>query len=608
MTTIPLNTTLRDGNNFIWDIQSDGVISNGTNDAFDGGFRLGFARGFFSTAEGEDGDRELAIGPFTGTGAPDIQITRKIHVSDDAGFARFLDSVTNTGDTTVTYTYQTRTNLGSDSRTNTVDTSDGDQLFSPEDFWIVTDDEPNRWDPAVAHVFGNGGGLAPTTATLSRDNLAYTFALTLAPGETRSILQFGVQDFDPDTAVETAERLSSLVEGLGGLSQEELDQIVNFDLDIDRTPVTLDGGAGNDPLEGGLFEDTLRGQGGDDTIIGNSGADLLEGGAGADSIEGGRGDDTIDGGAGGDTVAGGSGSDSITGGDGDDSLDAGAAHDTVTGDAGDDTILGGTGNDDLSGGDGDDAVEGQNGHDTIAGGTGNDTLGGATGDDSLSGGEGDDRLSGGDGDDTILGGDGADSIGGGWNDDRVFAGAGNDTVTGDALGPFDYEFGRDFLNGMDGDDLLSGGRGNDTLAGQDGNDTLAGGRGDDLLFGGTGDDFLFGGIDGSDRAWGGDGADRFFSTGVRGGETRVMDYDADEGDVLVVDGQFFSADDFEVRGLTVLRPGGNGPEFRPEELVRLLPNGDAVTVFTFTADFDSDRIVLRLPFEDEGETVTFDLM
>ncbi|UWQ19643.1 hypothetical protein [Jannaschia sp. M317] len=176
MTTIPLRTTLFDGNGFIWDIRTNGVISNGSNDAFDGGFRLGTANGGFNTAEGEDDDRELAIGPFTGTGAPGIEITRKIYVPDDAGFARFLDSVTNTGDIAVTYTYQMRTNLGSDSNTNIIDTSDGDQLFSPEDVWIVTDDVPNRGDPAVAHVFGNGGGLAPATATRSGDNIAYTFA------------------------------------------------------------------------------------------------------------------------------------------------------------------------------------------------------------------------------------------------------------------------------------------------------------------------------------------------------------------------------------------------------------------------------------------------
>ncbi|WP_371158133.1 nidogen-like domain-containing protein [Jannaschia sp. 2305UL9-9] len=308
------------------------------------------------------------------------------------------------------------------------------------------------------------------------------------------------------------------------------------------------------------------------------------------------------------TLAGTGFPDILDGAGGNDTIDGGASSDSLTGGAGDDSILGQSGNDTLDGGDGDDDLRGQTGNDSLSGGAGNDTLGGAQGNDSLDGGDGDDSLSGGANQDTILGGAGDDSIGGGDGNDRIFAGMGDDTVTGDAVGSDVYEFGRDFLMGMGGDDVISGGRGNDTLAGQEGDDILSGGSGDDLLFGGTGDDFIFGGFDGADRAWGGEGADKFFSTGVRGGVTQVMDYDAGEGDVLVVDGEFFDASDFELRGVTVVQPDVPGLTFRPTDLVRLTDSGEAISLFTFGADFTGDRIVLRLPFEDEGETVTFDLM
>lgn len=219
-------------------------------------------------------------------------------------------------------------------------------------------------------------------------------------------------------------------------------------------------------------------------------------------------------------------------------------------------------------------------------------------------------MTGGDGHDTLLGGTGNDNIAGGNNNDRIFAGDGNDTVTGDALGSDIFEFGNDLIAGMGGDDMLSGGRGNDTISGQDGNDTLSGGADRDMLFGGEGDDFIFGGYGNGawnpDIAWGGDGADRFFSAGVRNSTLHLMDYDAAEGDVLVVDGTFFDISDFELRGITTVQPGVPGASFRPTDLVRLLPNGEAMSLFSFSPDFDGTSITLRLASPDGAETTTFD--
>jgi Ca2+-binding RTX toxin-like protein len=83
----------------------------------------------------------------------------------------------------------------------------------------------------------------------------------------------------------------------------------------------------------------------------------------------------------------------------------------------------------------------------------------------------------------------------------------------------------------DGTDLISGRGGDDVLVGGAGNDLLDGGEGDDILDGGPGSDLLFGGP-GNDTMTGGDDADRFFFLSLPDRGDDILDFNADEGDVL----------------------------------------------------------------------------
>ena len=55
---------------------------------------------------------------------------------------------------------------------------------------------------------------------------------------------------------------------------------------LPRTPVTLEGGDGNDTLLGWAGDDTLEGGAGDDTLVGGDGDDTIAGGAGDDLLYG----------------------------------------------------------------------------------------------------------------------------------------------------------------------------------------------------------------------------------------------------------------------------------------------------------------------------------
>ena len=88
------------------------------------------------------------------------------------------------------------------------------------------------------------------------------------------------------------------------------------------TPMSVDGGAGNDTITGGA---------GDDLLVGGAGADRILGGDGNDVIVGGGGNDSVDGQRGTDTEFLGSGDDVATWlpGEGNDTIDGGAGHDTL---------------------------------------------------------------------------------------------------------------------------------------------------------------------------------------------------------------------------------------------------------------------------------------
>ncbi|MBE9637065.1 S8 family serine peptidase [Salipiger mangrovisoli] len=128
----------------------------------------------------------------------------------------------------------------------------------------------------------------------------------------------------------------------------------------------------------------------------------------------------------------------------------------------------------------------------------------------------DTRHSGTDGDDKLRGDNGTDSISGGAGDDMVVA-----------------RGGADWLDGGAGDDILKGGAGDDTILGGAGDDKVIGDDGDDVLNGGAGRDVLRGGA----------GADTFiFNMQDRGDVDVIGDFNAAEGDQILVTGLEGQAD------------------------------------------------------------------
>ena len=243
---MPVNTTLTDSEGFTWDIESNAFgtnelgIADGATDTFDGAMRL-IVNGISINPQNASVDgREVNAQPLLL--ANGIAVQRSILVSDAAispiGFARFLDSFTNTTDAAITITVETRTNSGADENITIPNTSDGVPGLTAADVGFVTTDGATNSDSVAMIVYGDGeaGSLAPTSATVNGDIITITHTLTLQPGETQSLLQFATQNaagseilagLDLNTFTNPAVNLDA--SGfLAGLSREEQLTIVNY--------------------------------------------------------------------------------------------------------------------------------------------------------------------------------------------------------------------------------------------------------------------------------------------------------------------------------------------------------------------------------------------
>lgn len=268
----PCSVDLVDSGDFEWDLSSDGAISDGEHlptsrsDAYDT-----FGELYVSTDAGtsyseytnpdatactyEDGDREVAF-PADTTTVADLEIRRKVFVpASGLPFARWIDSLTNTGGTPITLRLRWGGDLGSDSYTTVISTSSGDEVVDAADRWASTggDDDPqlaHNWDTTfsgaddVADVVGWFQPDDPTS-TPSNDDFTVEYRDVVVPaGATLAYMHAEAMRLNETQATTAAVHLGGHPDELNaGLSATEAEQIRNWnvgDRDNDGTADSAD--------------------------------------------------------------------------------------------------------------------------------------------------------------------------------------------------------------------------------------------------------------------------------------------------------------------------------------------------------------------------------
>ncbi len=197
---VGFNWYMTDGAGLRWDISSNGQVSDGTNDAYDGGVQLRMGEMLFAGAEGKlsKSGREVEIGPWVnGT----IRVWRRVYIDATVGYARWIDIYENTANDAADVKVQYYSNLGGTISATT--TTTGKQDLTDKDWGIVTSDSADSSRPAIAHIFTNKGSRMRPEVKLTRnqDELFVDFALKIPAGKTMAICQFEAQRAGNDQAV-----------------------------------------------------------------------------------------------------------------------------------------------------------------------------------------------------------------------------------------------------------------------------------------------------------------------------------------------------------------------------------------------------------------------
>ncbi len=228
---------LYDLKGYRYDIYDGCYMSDGEDDSYDGYYELYINGTYYSGVINgtEENGREVVCAEQNISG---ILVHRKVYVPTTQHWARYLEILHNPTNTSKSVRVKIGGDLGSDSDTVVVETSDGDSYLETGDRWFVTDDDCDGCgDPSLAHVFdGENASISvyDVYAADEDDNPYYAWYLSLAPGGTVVIMHFAVQQTDNAAAISTAKgiRVPEVRETVEGMSLEELAALSNWRLDL----------------------------------------------------------------------------------------------------------------------------------------------------------------------------------------------------------------------------------------------------------------------------------------------------------------------------------------------------------------------------------------
>lgn len=164
-----------------------------------------------------------------------VVMSRKVFVPSNDSFARWLNIFTNTGSSPVTFGVLTTNNLGSDSNTRIVSSSNGNNVAEITDTWVSTFQNftgRTTSDPRLGHVLQGVGAPTPVAGIYfadGNDRPWWGYTLTLNPGETKIIMNFVTGQPTRAAANAKAAELATLPpNAVQCLAVNEMAEVVNF--------------------------------------------------------------------------------------------------------------------------------------------------------------------------------------------------------------------------------------------------------------------------------------------------------------------------------------------------------------------------------------------
>lgn len=183
MSTISAAQTIHDTRGFLWDLQANGSIMDGTSDTFDGGFLLFVNGSSFDGAAPQHSKNIYSYGPLSVGG---VRVTRHIMAVKDPVGIVMVESFNNPGDAELTVSPMSYSDMGETAMPQQLNSKKGGmQAF-------VYPQQNGR--SSVTAIFGDKSTKYLPSMTTSGDELTITFPpFKLGGGQTKSIGYFIAQ-------------------------------------------------------------------------------------------------------------------------------------------------------------------------------------------------------------------------------------------------------------------------------------------------------------------------------------------------------------------------------------------------------------------------------
>jgi len=182
-----------DGAKYQWDISAHGQVSDGTNDAYDGGMRLSVNGSNWSHSgngrRSKDG-HEVEIGPWT---RGSLRIWRRIYVDPKVGYCRWIDIFENTSASTEQVRLKYYTNIGGS--VDTTYTTSGKAALTDADWGLITGQSSGGSRPALVHIFASRSARVRPSLRwqLNSDSLYYDLAVKIPAKSPVAVCLFEAQ-------------------------------------------------------------------------------------------------------------------------------------------------------------------------------------------------------------------------------------------------------------------------------------------------------------------------------------------------------------------------------------------------------------------------------
>ena len=185
-------TPKTDALGFVWDIDQQGAVAQGSNNCFSNGFQIEVNNNSFSPTQSmmtPDGSEYVLTGNVN-NGNSNLEVTRRVRVDVKNSTVRYVDTLRNVGGTPTQATLQITCQMSNRVQTIVSDQgAAGGLTLGPKESGLLAIRSANQQQPAIVFYLADASAkLKPTIRNNSNYRLDFSYSLSLNAGDAMSVV------------------------------------------------------------------------------------------------------------------------------------------------------------------------------------------------------------------------------------------------------------------------------------------------------------------------------------------------------------------------------------------------------------------------------------